>query len=496
MHVFRTTYKDKRGQTKKAAKWYIEFRDHLDTVRRLPGFESKAATEELGRNLDKLVAFYKSSGGQTDPTLTRFLTGLPDRKIAKLVAIGLLAPSRVATSKTLADHLEDFAAALTAKGNTVRHVELVKSRTHRLLIVGCRFSRPADISATRVQDSLKDLQDKGRGLRTVNFYMKAAKQFIRWLVRERRLVENPLIHLTTLNAETEVRHGRRALSVNELRLILTSALGSKVNFRGLTGQDRHYLYLTAMSTGLRVSELASLTPGSFDLKGDRPTVTVMAAYTKNRKMAVQPLPDDVATALAVYLRAKSQSQLVWPGTWIEKAAKMLRIDLEAAKVPYVTEGPNGREFADFHSLRHSYVSLVVASGATVKVAQSLARHATVTLTLGRYAHIGLHDGAAAVDAMPKLLPTEVENTRLRATGTTGGSDLASSLALSGRFAETGEDCGGQAPDKSDLCLSVEMTREKAGKPLIFQSNTADQMNYARRDSNPQPTVPKTVALSN
>jgi len=63
MRVFKTTYKDRKGSTKKAARWYVEFRDHLETIRRLPAFESKAASEELGRNLDKLVAFHKSSGG-------------------------------------------------------------------------------------------------------------------------------------------------------------------------------------------------------------------------------------------------------------------------------------------------------------------------------------------------------------------------------------------------------------------------------------------------
>jgi hypothetical protein len=67
MRVFETTYKDRNGRTKKAARWYIEFRDHLEYPRRLPAFESKAASEEMGRNLDKLVAYHKSSGGQTDP---------------------------------------------------------------------------------------------------------------------------------------------------------------------------------------------------------------------------------------------------------------------------------------------------------------------------------------------------------------------------------------------------------------------------------------------
>src|SRR5712692_5652837 len=124
MRVFKTTYKDRKGRTKEAPKWYVAFRDHLETVRRLPAFPSKAASEEMGRNLEKLVAYYKASGGQTDPALTRFLIGLPVKTREKLVAIGLLAADRVATAKTLAEHLADFAAALNAKGNSVFHVDV------------------------------------------------------------------------------------------------------------------------------------------------------------------------------------------------------------------------------------------------------------------------------------------------------------------------------------------------------------------------------------
>ena len=76
MRVFKTTYKDRKGRRREASKWYVEFRDPLEYTRRLPAFESKAASEELGRNLEKMVAYHKSSGGQMDPALTRFLACL------------------------------------------------------------------------------------------------------------------------------------------------------------------------------------------------------------------------------------------------------------------------------------------------------------------------------------------------------------------------------------------------------------------------------------
>jgi hypothetical protein len=72
--VFKATY-TKNGESKKTAKWYVEFRDQLNTVRRLAGFTSKSATDELGRNLAKLVEYHKATGGQVDPSLSRWLAG-------------------------------------------------------------------------------------------------------------------------------------------------------------------------------------------------------------------------------------------------------------------------------------------------------------------------------------------------------------------------------------------------------------------------------------
>jgi hypothetical protein len=120
MRVFRTTYKDRKGRTCEAAASYVEFKDHLEAVRRLPAFVSKSASEEPGRNLDKLVAYYKASGGQIDPALSRWLTELPQRTLDHLARIGLLSPERAAVRKPLEEHLGDWAGSLSAKGNSPR----------------------------------------------------------------------------------------------------------------------------------------------------------------------------------------------------------------------------------------------------------------------------------------------------------------------------------------------------------------------------------------
>ena len=53
-----------------------------------------------------------------------------------------------------------------------------------------------------------------------------------------------------------IRHARRPLPPAELGTLLQIAQDSLRVFRSLDGRDRHFLYLCAMGTGFRPSELA------------------------------------------------------------------------------------------------------------------------------------------------------------------------------------------------------------------------------------------------
>ena len=54
-------------------------------------------------------------------------------------------------------------------------------------------------------------------VQTSNHYLKAAKQFTRWLVRDRRTPSDPLAHLSRLNVRTDRRHDRRAAVGRRIR---------------------------------------------------------------------------------------------------------------------------------------------------------------------------------------------------------------------------------------------------------------------------------------
>ena len=62
--------------------------------------------------------------------------------------------------------------------------------------------------------------------------------------------------------------------------------------------------------------------------------------------------------------------------------RMLQPDLKVAGIAYVDDA--GR-YADFHALRHSFITNVGRTGTHAKTAQELARHSKPMLT-ARYTH--------------------------------------------------------------------------------------------------------------
>ncbi len=432
MRVFRQRYTDRAGKTRESSKWYVEFKDADERLRRLPGFTDKAATVELGKRVERLVGF-RVMRDELSPELARWLETIPNDLRKRLGKIGLLDAKTIAGKKPLAQHVDDFVTSLRSAGLSDDYVDPVEARIRRLVEL-CGFQSIADISGATVQIALAKLKvngsagtkkddgtvktSRGLGQRTLNHYLAATKQFTRWLVTEGRTLKNALAHLKAGNANLDIRRERRELSETELQALLKSAVAGPTLF-GIAGQNRRRLYLVAVSTGLRASECASLTPRHFDLNTDPPTVRIDAADEKSRRGDVLPIPSDLVTMLRPWLATIGPNEPLWPGDWAQKrrGSKMMMADLARAGIAYRDD--DGQQ-ADFHALRHTFLSRLGRSGASPKAMQRLARHTTVQLTLGRYTHANLFDLQSAVNMLPPISTTsshESEVVTLQATGT-------------------------------------------------------------------------------
>lgn len=376
---------------------------------------------------------------------------LGDRlKKAEMTKAGAVDAFEQHRERPLTEHLEEFKSALLADNNTEKHAKVTFARGKKLF-EGCKFVYMGDVQASSVTDWLATERKAGRmSIVTSNYYLRDAKSFFSWMVKDRRIDANPLAHLSPLNADVEEHRQRRVLQPDEYGRLLKAARVGPQRCR-LAGCDRMMLYLVASNSGLRCQELASLTPESFVLDGDEPSVTVEASYSKHRRQDVQPIRADLAELLREYLASKPAGERIWPHRWWTKAAKMIRADLKDARRKWIDEAgedANEREARkksdylayinadgevfDFYAQRGQMISALEQSGVSLKTLQSLARHTRVETTLRHYARRPrLADARAALDALPPL-PTKGPETTvetLRATGTDGNC-LRSVCAIS------------------------------------------------------------------
>lgn len=345
--------------------WYVSLIDEQGKRRKLKGYRDKGATEQLARRLQSDVD--KIRAGET----TR----------AKVDA----------ATHPIGDHVAEFVAEVRRRGRSAKHVNALEAQLCRV-VADCGFRSLSDVEWDSVAVWLADRVESGWSGTTCNNYLRSVKSFTRWAHRTDRIQRDPMI-LSSPVAKSPV-YQRRALDPESIAALL-AATRSAPPFRKLSGVGRWTLYLVAMTTGLRRKELAALLVADLDL-GPAPTLRLDGRDTKNGRDAVQPLRADVASALRVWIGSRKIGP-VFPGTWSERSAKMVRMDLHRAGIPHIDE--RLRVF-DFHSFRVQFVSMLMASGASPKTTQELARHADPRLTLEVYAKSADAEARAAVEALP------------------------------------------------------------------------------------------------
>lgn len=389
MRLFKPTYKDKNGKKKKCQHWYIGFTDNQGNRQRLPAFSNKRASDDAKKMIEELL----SPSRTFSPELQGWLERIPNKMRDNLVKFGLIDNNGTIKhlGKTLKEHLVDFHAGLLAKENGKRYSRQVKSRLE-FIFDSCGFKTWNDIDANSLYTFLGDLRDKGLGQRSFNCYLKFAKQFCKWMIRERRAMPpSPVEHLCCIT-QTEKRWERRALDEDKLLKLLETTENAPEWF-GTTGRERYWIYRLAAETGLRRGQLEGLKVSSFDF--DNLTVKAVASYSKNKKENMLPLRPETAASLQQYLANKMPDAKAFKVP--EKTAKMLKRDLADAKIPY--RNGDGEVF-DFHAIRHTFCTTLGRDPKVPpRVAQKLMQHQSSAMT-DRYTHIRLLDERKALEALP------------------------------------------------------------------------------------------------
>lgn len=358
---------------KSVRKWYGKYRDPEGILQKVPLCEDKQAAQAMLTDIIRNVEREKA--------------GIVDSATNHLTA-------------TIESHIDSFRTHLEAKSRSDQHiletVRLIKSISEK-----CRLQLLSQLQTAddQIEHYLVERRRTGVSHRTVNADLAAIRSFCRWLLQRQRMHRDPTAALQKLNVSEDRRLERRSLTDRESERIVSTSLQSKNEYRGLAGLERSMLYLLALRTGLRCGELRSLTPASFDFSLDPPVVTLQAAKSKRRKLDRLPIPVEVANAIQEFLKSKKQGDPVWQGTWWRHAAGMLRSDLAESEIP--VEDEEGRVM-DFHGLRTTFITNLSRAGITPAIAQKLARHSDINLTMGTYTQLEIKELGYALDRLPSL----------------------------------------------------------------------------------------------
>ena len=465
----------------------------------------KRQTEAVGKKVKELIA-YKFNRESLSPELTKWVEGLPLKLRRALGKAGLLSVGKMAALRPLVEHVDGTADApgwrqsLMNSGNTAGHVD---ASCHRVLRVldGCGFRYWSDIDRDRVESFLYDLRSdksdgqgrakRGVSIQTSNHHLAALRSFCHWMVTAGRASEFPLHGSKRLNAKVDRRHARRALDIEEVRWLLrTTSQGS--TRRGMSGPDRAMLYKVAVETGLRAGGAGQLARSSFNLDGERPTVTVEAAYSKHRRQDELPIRPDTAADLRTFMGCKHPAAKVFAVPL--RTAEVMKADLAAARTAWLNDAatPQQRKeredttflcyadsagrLADFHALRHTTGSWLAAAKVHPKMIQAIMRHSDINLTMSTYTHVFAGQGADAVAALPDLDAAPAGQSA-RATGTDSSKALPDA-AGKGRARDQAQ---GRPSGRPNSLSRPEGTGAQAGSAPFSAVSVAFASPYAASD---------------
>jgi tyrosine recombinase XerC len=221
-----------------------------------------------------------------------------------------------------------------------------------------------------LRDYLSELAGRGIAKASVARKLSAIRSFYRYLVREKIITKNPLEQVSSPKLDKRLPS---FLTLEEVeRLLDAPDLSTPLGQR-----DRALLELLYAS-GLRVSELAGLTPGQVDLESNE--IRVLGKGSKER---VVLMGEPAAAALKSYLKegrtellSKKRSQALFLSRYGQRLHER---DVQKMLEHHAKKAGIGRRVHP-HMLRHTFATHMLDGGADLRVVQELLGHARLTST--------------------------------------------------------------------------------------------------------------------
>lgn len=224
---------------------------------------------------------------------------------------------------------------------------------------------------------------------SINQKLSALKTYFNFLKLRRIVEENPLDFIERVSTDS-VEQNTDYLTEEEYKRLLTT-IGTKLpnvkqdNFV-LTSKRDVLLVGLMIQTGLRVSEVLSLTVNQIDTENKR-----IKVLGKGKKLRTVSFTNDILTLLEDYIDVRNTLDI--------KDTEILFLSRNGRKMNRQNVNTNLRKYCERagidkdihpHCLRHTALSMMAESGLSVVKIQAVAGH-TDSKTTARYTHVRTDD---------------------------------------------------------------------------------------------------------
>lgn len=263
----------------------------------------------------------------------------------------------------------------------IYYIEVVKGssehtlRNYRLDLKAFEaFVQGREVDKKMIRHYLVYFQRKGASKRTVLRHLSSIRSFCKYLVKEKKIKENPAIDIGSPKLDKPLP---KALSYQEVETLFKQP--NTDEFLGL--RDRVIMELF-YSSALRVSELASLSRADFDFKSRS-----LRVRGKGKKERIVPMTRSVAEWIQTYLKdsrryeeGKPHGQKDSDAIFLNRWGNRLTVrSIERLFKNYLRKSGLAGNITP-HTIRHTIATHWLEEGMDLKTIQVLLGHASLTAT--------------------------------------------------------------------------------------------------------------------
>ena len=275
--------------------------------------------------------------------------------------------------------LDSIAArkGLASSTQAAYDLDLLQLQEHLQQGAGLDLSDPSKVTRKHLYGFIRDLHRRGKSRRTIARKLASVRSFLRYCLRTGRIHSDPS---SGVKNPRQKRHHPRFLNPDQALALLDPDLeADPLLQRDLALAELLY------GSGLRITEALGLDLGDFDpARGD------LRIRGKGGKERLVPLTRESHRRLCAYLQHR-QAFSPDPGEmalFLGKRGGRLQRRQAHRIISRLARAAGLQESISPHTLRHSFATHLVESGADLRSVQELLGHSRLSTTQ-RYTHLSL-----------------------------------------------------------------------------------------------------------